>query len=381
MTTVYLDHNATTPMDARVRDAMLPWFSRPANASSVHGYGHAAQEAVTRARQQVAQLVGASADEVVFTSGGTESNNLALRGLLRHRKGGVVISAVEHAAVREPTVALGRDVFTVGVRHDGTLELDDLKKYLAKAPALASIMWANNETGVVNDIPLVASMCREAGVPLHTDAVQAAGKVVVDFRRSGVSMLTLSAHKLYGPQGVGALVVDRRLTLDAQQVGGGQEGGLRGGTEPVAAIVGFGVAAELATERLQTIAEHMRALRDRLEAGLVGMPRVTVLGQGAPRLPNTVQFMVSEVNGEALLLSLDQAGFAVSSGSACASGRREPSHVLLAMGVDIQLAGGVVRVSFGAGNTEAEVDALLEALHRLLQSGSLLAGGGAMGGW
>ncbi len=381
MTPVYLDHNATTPMDERVRDAMMPWLSRPANASSVHGFGHAAKEAVMRARQQVARLLGANADEVVFTSGGTESNNLALRGLLSHRQGSVVISAVEHAAVREPAAKLGRDLVINTVARDGTLNFDELKQHLARAPALVSVMWANNETGVMNDIPLLASLCHEAGVPCHTDAVQAAGKVPVDFRGAGVSMLSLSAHKLYGPQGIGALVIDSQLTLDSVQVGGGQERGLRGGTEPVAAIVGFGVAAELAMEQLQSRAAHTRALRDRLEEGLAGLPRVSLIGEGAPRLPNTTQFTVQDVDGEALLLSLDQAGFAVSSGSACASGSREPSHVLLAMGVDAAHARGAVRVSFGAGNTAEDVDALLATLQSLLRPGSILAGGGAMGGW
>lgn len=375
MTPTFLDFNATTPLDPRVRDAMLPWLGVPANASSVHRFGRDAHAAVAHARAQVAALIGADPAAVVFTSGGTEANNLALRGVADARAGAIVISAIEHAAVREPAHQLRRAV-ELPVSRDGVVDLAALDRALAERPALVSVMWANNETGVLQPVAEIAARCRAAGVPFHSDAAQAAGKVPVDLRTVGAQLLTVSAHKLYGPQGVGALVVDPALSLASQNTGGGQQGGRRGGTEPVALIVGFGAAAEAAAHDLATRARHARGLRDRLEVGLAEAERVQVLASGAERLPNTVQFTVSGIDGETLLLELDRAGFAVSSGSACASGRREPSHVLAAMGVLGEGDHGVVRVSVGATTTPGEVDAFLGALREVLA-----ADAGAVGGW
>ncbi|MEX0900886.1 MAG: cysteine desulfurase family protein [Gammaproteobacteria bacterium] len=375
MTPTFLDFNATTPLDSRVREAMLPWLGVPANAASVHRFGRDAHVAVAKARAQVAVLVGADPAAVIFTSGGTEANNLALRGIADARPGAIVISAIEHAAVREPARQLGRAV-ELPVSRNGVVDLAALDGALAERPALVSVMWANNETGVLQPVADIAARCRAADVPFHCDAAQAVGKVPVDLRTVGAQLLSVSAHKLYGPQGVGALIVDPALSLASQNTGGGQQGGRRGGTEPVALIVGFGAAAEIAARELSTRARHSRGLRDRLEAGLAEAARVQVVAPYAERLPNTVQFTVSGIDGETLLLELDRAGFAVSSGSACASGRREPSHVLAAMGALGAGDHGVVRVSVGETTSTGEVDAFLGALQ-----GVLSADAGAVGGW
>lgn len=372
MTPTYLDHNATTPLDPRVLEAMSPWLVAPANPSSAHRFGRAARDAVDRAARQVAALVGADPAGVVFTSGGTEADALALTGIAP--TGRLVVSAIEHAAVREAAAASGRPVTEVAVMQDGVLDLPALERALAEAPALVSVMWANNETGVVQPVAAIAACCRDAGAPFHSDAAQAVGKVPVD--ASLVDALTLSAHKLYGPQGIGALVVDPALTVTPLLPGGGQQSGRRGGTLPTALIVGFGAAAALAREELDARARHTRALRDRLERALTVLARVTVVAPAAERLPNTVQFTVTGIEGETLLLELDRRGFAVSSGSACASDRREPSHVLAAMGALPDGVHGVVRVSVGIGTTDADVDAFGAAL------AAVLAGAhGAVGGW
>lgn len=384
MAAVYLDHNATTPADRAVREAMEPWLARPANASSTHTFGRAARAAVVAARTQVAGLVGASPDQVVFTSGGTEADDLALRGLVAARPGAVVISAVEHAAVRasaQVLAAAGRSVIEVGVDGDGQIDLAQLERIVSAQPvALVSVMWANNETGVITDLDAVVACCRARGIPVHSDAIQAAGKVAVDFRASGLAALSLSAHKLYGPQGIGALVVDRALTLAPQLAGGGQQGGVRGGTEPVAAIVGFGTAAELAADRCHEDAMVQAKLRSRLERSLTEVPQARIIAISAERLPNTIMFTVAGIDGEALLLALDQSGYAVSSGSACASADGGPSHVLTAMGLAAADARAAVRVSLGRGNTAEDVDGFMAALRAALAPGTGITGG-AVGGW
>ncbi|MFN2301382.1 MAG: cysteine desulfurase family protein [Gammaproteobacteria bacterium] len=376
MTPVFLDHNATTPLDARVLEAMAPWFGAPANPSSAHRFGRAAREAVERARAQVATLVNARPGEVVFTSGGTESNNLAIVGLTGARAARVVVSVTEHPAVIEPARRAGAR--EVPVDADGKVDAAAFAEALGNGAAIASVMWANNETGVIQDVAALARLSAEAGVPFHTDAVQAVGKIPVDFRASGARLLSLSAHKLYGPQGIGALVFDRTLTLEPPLLGGGQQGGVRGGTESVALIVGFGAAAELAQVSRDDRTRHALLLRERLEKGLAALGPVTVIAQTAARLPNTTLFSVAGVEGETLLVALDGAGFAVSSGSACASGRREPSHVLQAMGVG--QGEGVIRVSTGQATKESDIDFFINALERLLSPGGGLVGG-AVGGW
>ena len=369
---VYLDNNATTPVDAEVLDAMLPYFGGPyANASSLHRYGRAARDAVDRARSQVAALVGARAEQVVFTSGGTESNNLAIRGIAeRGAPGAVLYGATEHSAVLEPMQALaqrGWQVETIPADAQGQLDLPWAEHRLGDGDVrLISAMRANNETGVISDVTPLFAAARAAGVTTHCDAVQAAGKIALDVTELGADLVSLSAHKIYGPKGVGALIVLGDTDLLPQIVGGGQEDGLRGGTENVAAIVGFGAAAAAAKAKLAERAEHVRGLRDPLQMQLQAMPGVQIFAADAQRLPNTLQFAMAGFDGEALLMALDQmAGIAVSSGSACDSGKGEPSHVLLGMGLDADTAKGAVRVSFGKHNTDDDVQALLAALSQL----------------
>lgn len=376
---IYLDHNATTPVDPQVLEAMLPYFGGPyANASSLHRYGRAARDAVDRARSQVAALVGARPEQVVFTSGGTESNNLAIRGVTeRQSPGAALYGATEHSAVLEPMQALagrGWAVDAVPADAQGQLDADWLDTRLAAGDVrLLSCMRANNETGVVSDVTPLFARARAAGAVTHCDAVQAAGKLVLDVSELGADLVSLSAHKLYGPKGVGALIVRGDTDLVPQIVGGGQEDGLRGGTENLAAIVGFGAAAALAAEQLEARAAHTAALRDQLEMLLLNLPGVTVFAREAVRLPNTLQFAIAGFDGEALLMALDQsAGIAVSSGSACDSGKGEPSHVLLAMGLDADTAKGAVRISVGQDNNLDDVQALATALSQLNPAGNRL---------
>ena len=363
---IYLDHNATTPLDARVLEAMLPWLHMAGNPSSVHRAGRDARQAIDRAREQVAALVGARPEQVVFTSGGTEANNAALYGLAAGRSGGVIaISAVEHASLIGPAQRLAAEGWrleSIAVDVQGRVGMDALAAVLDHRPALVSVMWANNETGVIQPVAELAAQVRESGCMFHTDAVQAAGKLEIDFAASGAHLMSLSAHKLYGPKGVGALVIDKRLEPAPLLVGGGQEKGRRAGTENVAGIVGFGAAAELAVTEMPERAARQHELRQRLEQGLAGIEGVTLFGREAERLPNTVQFALAGMDGETLVMQLDRAGIAVSSGSACASGSTEPSHVLLAMGVAPEVARGAVRVSIGKDTTAADIDACITAV-------------------
>ena len=365
----YLDHNATTPLDARVLEAMLPFLKeRYGNASSRHEYGRAARAAIDTARQQVAAAVGAHPTEVVFTSGGSEANNLFIKGAAACLKPATIaVSAIEHPCVREPALdlkRLGWDVHEIAVDAEGRVAETDFSAALAKSPKLVSVMLANNETGVLQDIPALATQARTAKAWFHTDAVQALGKAAIDFRAlnaAGVSALTVSAHKLYGPKGAAALVLDKRIELKPLICGGGQERNLRSGTENVPAIVGFGAACELAVARLEMDAARLDALRGRLEEGLAGVG-ATVFSRNALRLPNTTFFALAGIDGETLVAQLDRAGFAVASGSACSSVSPEPSRTLLAMGVEAGMAKGALRVSLGRANTEEDVARFLQAL-------------------
>lgn len=368
---VYLDHNATTRLDPRVLEAMMPYLTGPyGNASSLHRFGRAARDAVERARAQVAKLVGCQPGEIVWTSGGTESNNLAIKGATAGvRPSRVLYGATEHPAVMEAAEALratGWRVEKIAMDGSGVVDWPAFERQLGGgAVQLVALMRANNETGVIQDIARAAQLVHDAGAWLHVDAVQAAGKIPVDFAALDADLMSLSSHKLYGPKGIGALVRRAEVDLFPLHHGGPQEHGLRGGTENVAAIVGFGAAAELAQQELDARAAHTRALRDRLEAGLQALPGLRIFGADAERLPNTVQFALPGYEGEALLMQLDRKGYAVSSGSACASGKGEPSHVLLGMGVPREIAGGAIRVSLGRDNTEADVDGFLAALKAL----------------
>ncbi|HQX05182.1 MAG TPA: cysteine desulfurase family protein [Zoogloea sp.] len=369
---VYLDHNATTPLDSSVREAMLPWFGdRFGNASSRHEYGRAARKAVDEARAQVAAAVNAHPTEVIFTGGGSEANNLFIKGAAALMKPGLVaVSAIEHPCVREPARQLIRSgwrCLEIAVDGGGRIDLAAFDRVLAEQPRLVSIMQANNETGVIQDVAALAKTVKTAGGWMHCDAVQALGKIEVDFRALGVHGLTLSAHKIRGPVGVGALIVDKRIELAPLVAGGGQERNLRSGTENVMAIVGFGAACELIVSYREARSRQIAALQAVLEAGLVGLG-ARIFSAGAPRLVNTSFFAIPGVDGETLVGRLDRAGFAVASGSACSSAHPEPSHTLLAMGVDAALARAAVRVSLGAGSTRQDVDGFLTALGENLAS-------------
>ncbi|WP_313954168.1 cysteine desulfurase family protein [Accumulibacter sp.] len=367
---VYLDHNATSPADPAVVEAMLPYLSAQCgNASSRHEYGRAARRAIDEARSKVAAAVGAHASEVVFASGGSEANNLLIKGAAACLKPGLLaVSSIEHPCVIRPAEQLRKRGWTLhrlAVDADGRVDRERFAAAMVERPQIVSVMLANNETGVVQDVESLATQARAAGAGcFHTDAVQAVGKIAVDFRRlnaAGVHALTLSAHKLGGPKGAAALVLDKRLDIEPLIAGGGHERGLRSGTENVAAIVGFGVACELAMERLEARGRQFLTMRGQLELGLVGLG-ATLFGQAAERLPNTVYFAFPELDGETLVGQLDRAGYAVASGAACSSANPEPSHVLQAMGVAPELARGAVRVSLGGANTVEEVDGFLAAL-------------------
>jgi cysteine desulfurase len=367
-----LDHNATTPLDERVLEAMLPYLRGPyANPSSQHRLGRAARDAIETARGQVAALVGAAPDDVIFTSGGTESNNLAVKGAaLAAPPGRLLYSAVEHPCVLEPMRALGArgwTVETMAVDGEGRVDAAAFERQLAGGDVrLVSCMVANNETGVIQDVARLAAIAREAKAVFHADAVQAAGKIPVDFAASRAHLMSLSSHKIYGPKGAGALLADPAVALEPLLHGGGQERQRRGGTENVPAIVGFGAAAEFARLELAARMTHLRRLRDRLQGWLAALPGIVLFGARAERLPNTLQFAVPGVHSATLLGLLDKKGFAVSSGSACASGTDEASPVLIAMGVPPELALCAIRVSLGKGNTEADIDAFVGALRELL---------------
>ncbi|MBL8374604.1 cysteine desulfurase family protein [Accumulibacter sp.] len=366
---VYLDHNASTPADPAVVEAMLPHLSLQfGNASSRHEYGRAARRAIDEARNQVAAAVGAHASEVVFTSGGSEANNLLIKGAAGRLKPGLLaVSAIEHPCVIKPAEQLCKYGWTLArltVDADGRIDAENFEAVMTARPKIVSVMLANNETGVLQDVESLAERSRSTGAWFHTDAVQAIGKLPVDFRRlnaAGVHALTLSAHKIGGPKGAAALVLDKRLDLEPLIAGGGQERGLRSGTENVAAIVGFGVACELAVQRRDALAQHLLQLRQQVECGLLGLGAV-LFGQVAERLPNTVYFAIPEIDGETLVGHLDRAGYAVASGAACSSANPEPSHVLRAMGVAPDLARGAVRISLGRGNSEAQVAAFLASV-------------------
>lgn len=365
----YLDHNATTPLDERVLEAMLPYLrERAGNASSRHEYGRQARAAIDQARQQVATAVNAHPTEVIFTSGGSEANNLFLKGAAACLKPAwLALGATEHPCVRQPAQqlkALGWQVHELGLDPQGVLDAERAEHWVAaNRPALVSVMLANNETGAVNDLVTLAKTVRAQGGYIHTDAVQALGKWPLDFRALGVHGMSLSAHKLYGPIGAGALIVDKRVELQPLIAGGGQERGLRSGTENLAAIVGFGKACELLGAEFEQRTHLMRDLRDRLETGLA-KSGACVFAEQTQRLPNTSFFALAGIDGETLVAKLDRAGFAVASGAACSSASTAPSHTLTAMGVPPDLARGAVRVSTGRGSRSEDIERFLLAFEQ-----------------
>jgi cysteine desulfurase len=365
---VYLDNAATTPLDPRVLESMLPHLGgRRGNPSSLHACGSSAREGLEEARTRVASLIGASPGEIVFTSGGTEADDLAVLGLARSAGSNqrhAVVSCVEHAAVREAARRLeyeGFEVSWIGVDAEGLVDPDEVAASLRPDTALAAVVWANNEVGTVEPVLELAEICAERDVPFHADAVQAAGRVPIDVSETPVSTLALSGHKLYGPQGIGALYVREGVSLEPIVYGGGQEKGLRSGTQNVAGIVGFGTAARLAREEMEDRVPHERALRDRIIAGIDTMPDVFVNGHRERRLSNNLHLTVSGVEAESLVLFLDSLGYAIGSGSACSSGGHKASPVLLAMGLPEREAFSVVRITVGKDNAPEEVDGFLGA--------------------
>ena len=359
--TLYLDHAATTPVRPAVREAMEPFLAeRFGNPSSTHGPGRAARSALEEARSRVAAAIGADPDEIVFTGGGTEADNLAVLGRWRAAGGAVVVSAIEHSAVRRSAASaadLGATVTTLAVDEDGRVDLDALDEALETSPGLVSVMWGNNEVGAVQPVAEIARRCREHDVTFHTDAVQAVGHIPVSVGDVGCDLLAMSAHKFGGPKGVGALYVRRGTELRPLLHGGGQERGLRAGTSNVAGAVGLAEALEQAVAGQEAEAQRLRALRDRLERGLIeAADGVTVNAAGAERLPHILSVSLPDIDSDVLLASLDLAGLAVSSGSACHSGASAPSHVLLAMGAP---ADAVLRFSLGWPTTEDDVERAL----------------------
>jgi cysteine desulfurase len=362
---VFLDNNGTTLLDPRVLEEMKPYLSNQyGNATSRHGFGRAARQALDQAREQVAEACGAHPSQVIFTGSGTEADNFAISGMAGEEKKQILVSAIEHPAITRPAFAMRANGHRVGVIASdqfGLIDANSLEVALEKPTSLVSIMLANNETGVIQDIEKLTHIAKSKGALMHTDAVQALGKIPVNFHALGVNAMTISSHKINGPQGAAALIVDKRVDIKPLLHGGGQERGLRSGTENVAAIVGFGAACALVKSELEKRASKVKNLRDAFETKLLALG-ATIFGNKAQRLDNTSFFAFNEIEGETLVMTLDRKGFAVASGSACSSDSSEPSHVLMAMGVMPDLAKGAVRVSFGANNTQEQLNAFLIAL-------------------
>jgi len=365
----YFDNNATTKIADEVIEVMMPFFTDQwGNASAAYRFGTDVSRAIRMARGRVAELMNAEPEEVIFTSCGTESNNAAWQGALltQPNRKHIITTAVEHSAnmkFGEHLRNRGYDITFLPVEETGLLDLHLLEKTIRPDTALVSVMWANNETGVVFPIEEIAAICHSRGALFHTDAVQVAGKLPLDVRETHVDYLSLSAHKLHAPKGIGCLFVRRGAPFTPYVVGGGQERGCRGGTENVPYIVGFGRAAEIAMASIDEENTRVRAMRDHLEDTIMSkIPRISRNGAKAQRLPNTTNLAFHGVEAEALLLMLDQAGICAATGSACKTGSIEPSHVLTAMGLPADLAKGSLRLSLGVYNTDEHVDYLLEKL-------------------
>jgi cysteine desulfurase len=370
---VYLDHNASTPMHPEVLAAMLPFFGDIfGNPSSVHAFGRAAREAVDDARASIARFLGVRADEIVFTSGGTESDNFGVKGLAMARGAGhLITSRIEHHAVLRTCEALERqgfDVTYLPVDDQGRLDPDDVKRALRPDTIAISVMHANSEVGTIQPIGEIGAIAREHGVALHVDAVQTFGKVPIDVGAMGIDLLSFSGHKIYGPKGVAGLYVRRGTKMVAVQHGGEHERRRRAGTENVPGIVGLAAAVEIRGREMQAEAERVSALRDRLWDGVrARVPESRLNGAGAPRLPGTANIVFRRVESESIVLGLDLKGIAVSAGSACTAGNVEPSYVLVAMGLPVDWAMGAVRFSLGRSTTAEDIDYVVDAIEPLVR--------------
>lgn len=374
MDTIYVDNNATTMVAPQVLDEMLPYFSEMyGNPSSMHKFGGEVGYKIKEARSKIAALIGADPDEIIFTSCGTESDSTAIHAAVQSNpeKKHIITTRVEHPAVKnlgEFFSKNGYRVTFVPVDRKGNLDLDYLYDNLTDNTAIVSIMWANNESGIIFPIQEISMAVRERGIVFHTDAVQAAGKIPVDVRKTGVDMLSLSGHKIHAPKGIGVLYVHKGTKFSPFLIGGHQERGRRGGTENVASIIGIGKASELAADHLKTEIVQVARLRDRLENGI--LKRVTnafINGDKENRLPNTTSIAFEYVEGEAILLLMDEFGICASSGSACTSGSLEPSHVLRAMGVPFTAAHGSIRFSLSVYNTQEEIDFIIEKIPPVIE--------------
>lgn len=370
---VYLDHNASTPVHPDVVAAMLPFFGEVyGNPSSVHGFGRAAREAVDDARARIGRFLGVRADEIVFTSGGTESDNFGVKGLaLARGSGHLITSKIEHHAVLRTAEVLERQGFEVTylpVDGDGRLDPDDVKRALRPDTIAISVMHANSEVGTIQPIAEIGAIAREHGVPLHVDAVQTFGKIPIDVEAMGIDLLSFSGHKIYGPKGVGGLYVRRGSKMVAVQHGGEHERRRRAGTENVPGLVGLAAAIEIRSHEMHAEAERLSALRDRLWDGIrARVPDTRLNGAGVTRLPGTANIVFRHVESESIVLGLDLKGVAVSAGSACTSGNVEPSYVLVAMGVPLDWAMGAVRFSLGRSTTAEDVDYVVEAIEPIVR--------------
>lgn len=368
MKRIYLDHAATTAVDPEVVQAMMPYFTQAfGNASSLHSFGREAKHALDSARQTIADALGAQTDEIIFTSGGTESNNFALKGI---GKGHIITSSIEHHAILRTCRYLedhGCDVTYLPVDADGRVDPGDVESAINSDTKLISVMHANNEIGTIQPVAEIGAIARDHGIPFHTDAVQSFGKTEIDLQKMNIDMLSLSSHKIYGPKGVGALYLRKGITIDPLMHGGEHEMGRRAGTENIPGIVGFAKAASLAIERFGSDTAHLIKLRDMLIDGAMNtIDDVFLNGHPSKRLPNNANLMFKFVEGESLLLHLDMKGVAVSTGSACSSASLEPSHVLLALGLAPEDIHGSIRFTLGRKNTEEEIRYVLDVLPEIV---------------
>jgi cysteine desulfurase len=367
---IYLDNAASTQIHEDVLEAMLPYLKEQyGNPSSIHRYGRLANKAIEKARKQIAMLINADPSEILFTSGGTESNNMALYGIAKKKPHSQIItSSIEHDAILEPCKKLVRDGFDViylPVDNFGVIDLSVLKSSLSEKTCLVSIMFGNNEVGTIEPIAQIAQLCNEQNIPFHTDAIQAVGKISIDVKKLGVDLLSMSSHKINGPKGIGALYIRKGIDIDPIILGGGQEHGLRSGTENVANIVGFGKACELATLHLDENIDHMKKLRDSLiEKTIREIQGVTLNGHTKNRLPNNVHFTFLGVAGEDLIIKLDEYGIAASTGSACSVHTQKASHVLQAMGLSHEQITGSLRLTLGLFNNDQQIDETVNILKK-----------------
>lgn len=370
---IYLDNAASTQVHEEVLKEMLPYFKEQyGNPSSIHRYGRLASKAIETARKRIAELINANQNEILLTSGGTESNNTALFGVMRKNKAGQLITShIEHDAILEPCKQLekeGFDVVYLPVDGYGLVDIEKLKSSITKETALVSIMFANNEVGTIQPIKEIAQICKQHNVLFHTDAIQAVGKIPIDVKEIGIDMLSISSHKINGPKGIGALYIKNGTNLDPFILGGGQENGMRSGTENVANIAGFGKACNLAKENLDKNAIHMKSLRDHLTSRIVSeISHVSVNGSVDNKTPNNTHFTFLGVNGEDLIIKLDEYGVAASTGSACSVKTQKASHVLMAMGFSHEQITGSLRMTVGLYNTISEMDQTVDILKKVVQ--------------